>query len=335
MKKPMRSYGTALLAAALVAVGAQWTSHPSYVTHRNFSCAFQSANFNCWLLDVDGDGNATSSRSELCAGLHYQPTPEIDPRFLWDKFDGRTIYFEGDSVMSQSFANLACRLEPFLLSFALIRAPDSPCSNFNLCLPRSAKHPYDGATARFGDHNRSVEVLYVNAVVPTVASMATALSRLARGDVYVFNYGLHLHVITDQYKDITSALEEALPLVTALRANGVHVVWRETTAPHFAASAQLSGLWSPDLRDAQTAYAARCADAEDLDRDAAWGQSTNAVSTPFWAAHDVPVLHVWNATFLAPAACHIGGGRDCVHYCEPGVLNAVTDALIVHLLLEL
>ena len=324
----MKKVKALVLSTMAIVVNAQWVTHASFVTHRNFSCAFQSANFNCWLLD----GNGNASRAERCAGLKYLTdlTAALDPAFLWDKFDGRTIYFEGDSVMSQSFANFACRLEPFLESISLARNLDSPCSNFNLCLPRSAKHPYDGAAARFGTNNRSIEVLYANAVVPTVGAMATALERLSRGDIYVFNYGLHLHVTTEQYGDIESALLEALPLVAALQASGVHVVWRETTAPHFASS-EGSGLWSPDLRDAQTAYTARCADAEELDADVAWGRSTNAVSTPFWEAHGVPILRVWNATFAAPAACHIGGGRDCVHYCEPGVLNVATDALLVYL----
>ena len=331
----------------LALTSADWLLHDTPIFHRNFSCVFQSANFNCWLPGLNGGSNS-NNRAEICAGLKYVPNDSSfvrpHPSFLFTKFNGRTFYFEGDSISSQHFANFACRLEPFLTYYNLDRSKGSPCSNFNLCLPPSTKHPYDGAVATFSmnvstndsstpntmTEMMTIKVVYSNAIVPTAASLAAVNSSLQAGDVYVFNYGLHLHITTAAYGDIAKVLREVLPTVAELRARGVHVIWRETIAPQFD-TPDRSGLWDPTLRPAQNNFSARCVDVWEIDPDTAWKRSTNAVSTQLFESIGVPVLYVWNATLQAPSACHIGGGRDCVHYCEPGVLNYLTDTLLTHL----
>jgi len=63
----------------------------------------------------------------------------------------------------------------------------------------------------------------------------------------------------------------------------------------------------------------------------AWEVNTNSISTPLLKVSGIPILNIWNASRTANAACHVGTGVDCVHYCEPGVVSYFNDALLSYL----
>jgi hypothetical protein len=305
-------------------VNGQWTFNDYPNFHRNYSCIFQSSNFNCWHFD-------NSSRPDNCSMIRYFPNANferIDPVFLFSKFNGSKLHFEGDSISGQTFANLACRLQPYLNDYKIERE-GKWCNDENLCHQNSKWNTYGSARATFNWDSYNIEISYNSSYVPSRNKM---LTHLKPNDVFVFNYGLHLDRFANEknFNIEYSILIGLISSINALKHAGVHVVWQETIAPLFLTSDK-TGLHSKELVEKQKLFEAKCVDVDQINRAAAWQRSTNSLTTPLMIKEGISVLNIWNATLSAPAVCHIGGGRDCVHFCEPGVLNYASDLLLHYL----
>lgn len=280
--------------------GGKWFLNDSPIFRPNFTCSFQDDSYNCAHFD-------NSTRHERCSMMRYFPHAQfmrIDPIFIFSKFNGSKIYFEGDSIIRQTFFNLACRLQPHLRNDTIISGGTS--------------HGLRGGTFSFNQF--SIDINYASSVDPLKSIFQ---SQLKPRDIYIFNHGLHLH--TRDY----SGLIKMIPTINTLRQFGVHVVWQETIAPQFL-STDNSGLWSREMEFTH----ANCVNIDLMNISAAWKKSTNAFTTPLMQKEGIPVLNIWNATFSAPAMCHVGKGSDCVHFCENGVLNYASD-LLLHFLYNL
>lgn len=288
--------------------------------HENFTCPFAVYNFNCWTQSQD--------KAKYCAGQRYIPNKSferVDHTSLFTKFMNRRIIFEGDSISELSFINLACRLVPFLLSHHIHREKFSCVNHRDVCTPDNDYAPIHYAKAIFSlfENNIAVE-FWAN----WDGSTAKPWHTLERGDVLVLNHGLHF--MPYRMQEFHAFIVQIVPQLRDLQRRGVHVVWRETSAPKFL-TGDSSGVWSTELRPQQEANEARCVDMDKIDLDAAWKGSTNSFSTPYMKKNGIPVLNIWKASLRANGACNIGGGRDCIHFCEPGVYNYFTDILLAYL----
>lgn len=233
----------------------KWFFNDSPAFHKNFSCIFQTANFDCFYFD-------NSTRPDYCSKIRYFPNVKFmrtDQVFLFSKFNGSQINLEGDSISSQSFTNLACRLQPYLNTYEIDRERKADCNHHNLCHLGNLSHLYAKVHATFTFDGYSIGVNYENKVVPSNSVM---LNRLKQGDIYIFNYGLHLH--SNRY----SKLVDLIPIIKIQQHAGVHVVWQETIAPQFLTSDK-TGLYSEAVRDKQEFFAAKCVNIDQIDRAAA------------------------------------------------------------------
>jgi hypothetical protein len=276
------------------------------------------ANYNCWYIDDN------SERADKCARLSYEPFPNFktNASIVFDKFDGHEIFFHGDSTSLQSFINLTCRLQSYLINHSILRSSKSVCNDENLCLRNDAWNGYQRASGLFSNDTAVVRITFEAISAPKYVPF-----HLKPNDLYIFNHGLHMGYYQDSYTMLKNLVFDD---VTLLKNSGVNVLWRETIAPQFLVSTQ-DGLWSQTLREDQKNHLAQCVDRDKLNVELAWNQSTNFFTTPLMEEANISILRIWNVTLSAPAFCHIGGGRDCVHYCEPGVFNYITDALLYHI----
>lgn len=294
-----------------------WTSNDSSIFHKNFSCPFAVANWNCWNFDSE-----SRLRAEKCARHRYFPFPEfqrLDLTFLFGKFNGSRIFMEGDSITQQHFINFACRLQPYLKTFSLSR-DGHWCNEGNICLPPNLHNTLQEGSATFGLLNTEIHLQYSQ---PPGVCGSRFLDILKPGDVHLFNFGLHGSADTEK------CLQRYLAHAPLLISKGVHMIWRETIATQFNTT---SGTYLPDLiTKQQITKTAHCVDSDHLDTRLAWSESTNSRVTPLMLQHGIPVLPVWNATLNSPSSCRIGKGIDCVHFCEPGVVNYFTDLLLHYL----
>jgi hypothetical protein len=315
----------------ITVVTAEWIANDISPVLSNFSCPFAVIGWNCLNFLPEG----SEARGQACAQLRYVPGIDevadfqrYDPIRLFSIYNGATIYFDGDSLSTQHFADFSCRLQPYLLTSKIQRASSAQwCNQWNLCHPEHKQGPITGGEATFGFRKMVVRVI-LRLRSNFRQSLLQDMSSLTKGDVVVANAGMH-HDIGFMTPEVT----KLLPAISKATMRGVRVIWRETTASHFRDSPDRSGLWSNVFTDKQLKHEAFCADGDFFDATLAWEQSFgNAQLTKLLTDNNITVLRIWNATFSAPSMCHVGGGRDCVHFCFPGVMGYATDLLLFHLL---
>jgi hypothetical protein len=318
----------------LVICYGEWIHTDIPATMINFTCPFSVVGWNCYNFAVAN----SQERGSLCSRYRYLP-PDPDVKFfrvdavqLFRKYNGSSIYFDGDSITGQHFVDFSCRLLPWLESYDMPRLPARAwCNIGNICHEEKNNNgPFLWARATF----RFERFLIHTHVRTTYANIQDSLlfdknfrANLKAGDVFVANFGMHFSPteITDKMVTIADALDQ-------LKKMFVSVFWRETTASHFGGTVDRSGYWSPFLRQKQERFEAECVDYFELDFDQAWLQSRNANISKYLTERGIRVLKVWNATFFAPSICHVGGGRDCLHHCLPGITSWLTDTLLFRLM---
>jgi hypothetical protein len=308
-------------------VSGAWLEDNAPAMPANFSCPFAMVGWNCVAFrKPQPDANAVQ-----CARLRYVPDDEasfarIDPLVVLRRWNGSTVYFDGDSVTIQHYVEFCCRLLPFIIGQpAISRQPTSvACNTGNVCHPNHPMGPIKSSSATFGYGSARVRVVALAQVNDFRYSLFNNLRIVKSGDVIVANHGLHGSEASHMQH-----LTRIMPALQAARARGVSIIWRETTASNFADCP--GGLRCAVAQRKQPSATAQCGAYTMLNVSLAWTQSTNERVTALMRANGIPILRVWNATFTAPPECHIGGGRDCVHFCIPGPLGYLVDALLFRL----
>jgi hypothetical protein len=99
--------------------------------------------------------------------------------------------------------------------------------------------------------------------------------------------------------------------------------YQEMVAPHFPTPI---GVFRKKWNSS-----AGCVDTYDVEH--AFASSCNRITDQLLNASGIPILRVWNATQKAGPSAHIGLGRDCLHFCNPGVPSMFAEQF-THFLLE-
>ena len=218
---------------------------------------------------------------------------------------GRTIVFMGDSLTRQHFIATACRLrlDHELLHFAA-DFKDRESSKGPALLSAIATFRASNATFTLrldNDKNRTHESLLDAGLEAYVAARC---ADLRRDDVVVINVGAHYRNTPDTYGErVRSALRVAANCTPL-------VIWRETAANHFS-----DGNWHGQHH---------CHDRTALQDWHVSGPDSetypvlNALANAAAEENGIPILRVYNDSLAAGALAHIGG-RDCLHWCLPGV----------------
>jgi hypothetical protein len=312
------------------AVAAQWIPDSPPAIGVNFTCPFSVLSWNCLEVHSPAPGvPAPSENAAFCASLRYIPPEEpaffrIDPVAFIRLFNGSTIWFDGDSVTTQSYVEFSCRFSPFLLgSPTLRRSPvQHECNQWNLCHNNTKNGPITAGDASFVAGKNRIRIVGFGRTYNLAGSILNNLSFVQRGDAVVVNQGHHGPEMTH-----IDFLRPMLPSIKAAQQRGVIIIWRETTASHFLTDAK-DAAYNEHVRVSQPGFGAVCADATFQDHERSWIASKNKLVNAFLEENGVPILRIWEATFQAPAVCHVGGGRDCVHFCIPGVVGYIVDALL-------
>ena len=182
-----------------------------------------------------------------------------------------------------------------------------------MCARNHTRGPFNSAHGWFaaGD-NETLEIEYRMRYYG--GDRGVDLDATGAGDVVVLNWGVHFE---HEHHKIVRSMSEWTERVRSATERGTLVLWRESTAARF----HPDGLWHGKNDDPCVALNLTLAFAASPNRVA------NAIARDEWK---VPVLPVWLPSAEADSDCHIdGGGVDCRHFCQPGVINLWTDMLLL------
>jgi hypothetical protein len=109
----------------------------------------------------------------------------------------------------------------------------------------------------------------------------------------------------------------------------ITIFWRETTAVHFNT---IDGYWNNNIGKLQSNHSAVCVPSSAIDAPVSY-KNANGLIVPFMKTLGIPVLSAWEASFFIPEMCHVGEGRDCLHFLLPrGLTTYFNEVLIQHIL---
>jgi len=211
-------------------------------------------------------------------------------------FKNRTLIFWGDSLSEQIFGSLMCLLTP---------RKSWRANKTRKIVDRREKPRYCLSTS----HEIKICIVYARTPIFSL----DYVQKLQENDsILLANFGIHYnHGVRDHD-------EEALRRDAEILANAIpnfkgRFVWRETSAQHFPTE---DGSFNQ--RAARSSYEIKsfsCKDASILNRG--W---RNMITTPILRNATKNVLEIGSFSTATPAALHKHGpGRDCTHYCAPGV----------------
>jgi hypothetical protein len=150
-------------------------------------------------------------------------------------------------------------------------------------------------------------------------------------DVFVLNQGLHYMNRDRKTTDLLSELRKITPALLRALSKNITIFWRETSAVHFNTT---DGYWKEDIRGFQSNRSASCVPSSALNATVSYANA-NELITPFFESLGIPVLRTWEASFLIPEMCHVGEGRDCLHFLLPGGPTAYFNEVLIQHILDL
>lgn len=308
----------------------------------NLSCIFEAMHW-----DIESQVDPTElDRRRTCGKYRYLPHSSWvapDPLVVFEKLPNEaTIYIVGDSVSNQHYTDLTCylasvsRIVEVDLEPELAKVPRCEASG-------DCKGDYRGQYAGLnikratfqsyrGDTKKQIHVARASGNFGAMKSKHThshfrnfIASIAKKDDILVLNGGLH-------YKDgdrIPLDLEEIKPALINAMNDGMRVLWRETGASHFNTT---DGYYTdPTLKALQEVKSAHCV-SHTLINATANRNFYNGKVTPLMKSFGVHVLETWEASFLNPAFCHVGGGVDCGHTLQPGgTTSYYTESLLKYI----
>ena len=303
----------------------------------NLTCPYEIAHYN-----VDSHANFIGSRekSRSCAKLRYYPNDQYewypDPTIIFKNLPhNATIYIVGDSISLQLGIDFLCYISSIseTIKSDIVRkqrrVPTAWCRNMNECDVNYNGHSeiyWAHETFRsMPDENDTRKDIHVSVVGEQRGQqyLSEYLHSAKRGDIIVMNQGLHY-----MHGEYSLLLKEytklKLSLLTA-RSNGVHLLWRETSAAHFKNTTD--GYYIKGMNSNQQQY---CVSSRYLDAELSRNRS-HGLLVPYMRSLGIPILEFWEASFLAPDYCHVGQGIDCLHYLQPGVTSYFTEILLKYI----
>jgi len=246
---------------------------------------------------------------------------------LFDKLSNdTTIYFVGDSMSRQHAVDFMCYLSAHfrLTSVDVQRNPfvvdeRGPLAGYGL----------KGAT--FTSFNKQLHVSFKDGNIGAMGNANTKrkqftsmLNAVSENDIVVLNAGLHY---SRKNAQLASDIENIGSVLRATLKRRVRLIWRETAAAHFDIP---SGYWDEALQAKQDRNEAHCVESSEINATLSWA-TFNDPAVPLLKSIGVPILEVWQASFLMPPWCHIGGGKDCAHFVQPGFTSYMTEALVKYI----
>ena len=245
--------------------------------------------------------------------------------------NGSTIYFIGDSMTCQTGADFPCLMASIskITKKDIQRLPPKNwCNGANECeVNFNGFTGWMSASATFTSMNRHIRVV-VDIEYGRVGKLREHLNNAKKGDIYVLNQGLHKR--RDKgYDFLLNTFKESKGSLVSAKEKGATLLWRETTAAHFHT---IDGYYDSSVPPLQAKKAAVCVrPLNNFDRDKSRSWDDTGIG-PFMNTLGIPILKVWESSFLAPEYCHIGQGMDCVHWLQPGPTSYLSQAVVDYIL---
>lgn len=300
----------------------------------NLTCIFEVAQWNLesHLNPIDVE------KRRKCGNLRFRPYDgwiAPDPNIVFKRLPhDSTIYLLGDSVTLQHGVDLLC----YLASVSNVTRADiarlgegSWCNVLNQCeVDYKGYNPFSSIRASFCPWGKSEsDEAEVHIIVQRCNRFSTErncldiLAKGREGDIFVINEGLH----SGGFGEMLKQFNKTIPALLSLVSRGGRVVWRETSASHFNTP---DGYQSSELVNLQKNRTAHCVPPSAINATSSRNRF-NAAIVPIIKSFGIPVLEVWEASFLMPEWCHIGGGRDCLHMLQPGATSYFTESLLKYI----
>ena len=274
----------------------------------NLSCPFENLQHSCFQsLQVE--------KARRWARTSYVPTDSCDKRgqemLFRPSSDGLTIIFLGDSMARQTFISFACSIasenSPVeLLSYNVRWSPaKSWCNSENWCFQNNRDdnmfNGYNRAEASFRYNGVDLHVRFFDSHMSHAVRLTTAAAQ-GRKTVILLSDGVRPGSL--------STLSRSIAQVCVPHAN-ILCVYQEIPAAHFPTP---DGYW----RRGWNRHSSHCVDTSGILNHSS-EPSLNSKTFEIVDSAGISILPVWNATQAAGPDAHIGLGKDCLHFCNPGV----------------
>lgn len=296
----------------------------------NLTCIFEVAHWN-----LESQTNPSDlERRRNCGKLRYRPHKDWvapDPTVVFEKLPhGSTIYMLGDSVGNQHAVDLMCylasnsRIIRVNVNHFAQKAPEADLRG------KYAGLGLSGATFRSYGGNKTKDIHVVmgsgNFGVfnknQAISRFTALMNKGRKDDIFVLNQGLHYKAKEALLNDLNAIK----PVLLSSIDRGARVIWRETNAVHFNAT---NGYYSPETKALQERKSAHCVSSSMI--NATSSRNYYGMVTPLMKSWGIHVLETWEASFLMPEWCHVGGGVDCAHFLQPGGTSFFTESLLKYI----
>ena len=225
--------------------------------------------------------------------------------------DGLTIVFLGDSLARQTFIAFACSFSSKnspveLISYNVTWLPaKSWCNGQNWCFQNNRDdnmfNGYNRAEAFFRYNSVDLHVKFFDSHLLHAVRLTTEAAQ-GRKMVILLSDGVRTGSLP--------TLRRLIAQVCAPHAN-ILCVYQEVPAAHFPTP---DGYWRPGWNN----YSSHCVNTSGI-LDHSFESSLNSQAFEIVESAGISILPVWNASQAAGPDAHIGLGRDCLHFCNPGV----------------
>jgi hypothetical protein len=150
-------------------------------------------------------------------------------------------------------------------------------------------------------------------------------------DVFVLNQGLHYMDGRKKTRKLLLELRKIKPALYRALSKNITIFWRETTAVHFNT---IDGYWNNNIGELQSNHSVVCVPSSAINAPVSY-KNANGIIVPFMKTLGIPVLSAWEASFFIPEMCHVGEGRDCLHFLLPGGPTTYFNEVLIQHILDL
>ncbi len=248
-------------------------------------------------------------QSDMQRYLTAQPE-SFSPCNLLTQFQGRTLWFIGDSQMNRFYQAVECYLRDYAPSLqrsgignddiALDTLAMLPATAVPICLSLVANTRICMIRSNYGS-----EIYHI---------MRTLFMRQTnfKQDMIIFNFGLHYNIrATQQYVDDVLSIVKWRSILASYTQQPV-MVWMETPPQHFSSS---TGEYGEHNRSST------CRPANTTNPIVVSGGHWNEMAAMYYPVLADTVLKIYNASLPAYNLHAEGASNDCTHWCSPSVYH--------------